>query len=111
MALFIHESARRIDLDFPEVAVGISLSDEVRDIVARSRNALKLFEDTKRGIDGQVDFFRNEVVDPHRDRFIGGIRIGLLARAWSRPWGPSVMRGIRSAILTRPGSSWESTPD
>jgi len=78
MALFIHESARRIDLDFPEVAVGISLSDEVRDIVARSRNALKLFEDTKRGIDGQVDFFRNEVVDPHRDRFIGGIRIGLL---------------------------------
>ena len=59
LALFIHESSRKTSRVFPELSQ-VALSPEVGDVIARSRNALKLFEDRKRGIDGQVQYFREK---------------------------------------------------
>ncbi|WP_143681132.1 hypothetical protein [Streptomyces sp. 2R] len=67
-SLTMHESlqkARKIDPDisavFKEGTIAIS---------ARSRHSLKLFEDTKRGIEGQISYFR-EVFTAHSAKFLG----------------------------------------
>jgi hypothetical protein len=41
--------------------------------VTRARHSLKLFEDTRRGIAGQLDYFRDEIQAAHKDRFIGSV--------------------------------------
>ncbi|WP_143665367.1 hypothetical protein [Streptomyces sp. gb14] len=69
LSLFVHESYRKrkiIDPALPEL-----LSTDVEAIVARSRNSLKLFEDNKRGIEGQLAFFRDEISSAHADMFLG----------------------------------------
>lgn len=42
--------------------------------MARSRHSLKLFEDTKRGVDGQLAYFRDVLMPAHRGRFLGNVR-------------------------------------
>jgi hypothetical protein len=42
--------------------------------VARSRHSLKLFEDTKRGVNGQLAYFRDVLMPAHRGRFLGSVR-------------------------------------
>ncbi|WP_325381130.1 hypothetical protein [Edaphobacter sp.] len=63
LSLFVHESFRKLSTSDPALAA--SLSNDVKSIVARSRHSLKLFEDTHRGIDGQLAYFRDEVLPAH----------------------------------------------
>lgn len=76
LSLFAHESYRKLELSDPALAA--SLSSDVRSIVARSRHSLKLFENTHRGIDGQLTFFREEILSAHSDHFLGRTWLPLL---------------------------------
>jgi hypothetical protein len=67
-SLFVHESLRKLEGIDPTLAA--VLSNDVRSIVERSRHSLKLFEDTHRGIDGQVVYFRDEVLPTHHSHFV-----------------------------------------
>jgi hypothetical protein len=69
LSLFVHESYRKLESSDP--ALASSLSSHVKAIVARSRHSLKLFEDTHRGIDGQIAFFRDEILPAHAQYFLG----------------------------------------
>jgi hypothetical protein len=78
LSLFVHESHQRLRRLDPELAEAIAVSPDTRAIVARSRHALKLFEDTSRGLTGQLDYFANEIIPAHRAFFIDGIRFSFL---------------------------------
>lgn len=78
LSLFVHESHERLKQLDPALAEAIAVSPETRAIVARSRHALKLFEDTSRGLTGQLDYFANEIIPAHRAYFIDGIRFPFL---------------------------------
>ncbi|WP_407561240.1 hypothetical protein [Streptomyces sp. 184] len=68
LSLFVYESYRKlkaIDPPLPSV-----FSSEAEAVVARSRHSLKLFEDTKRGIGGQLSYFRDEVSPAHAKAFL-----------------------------------------
>lgn len=69
LSLFVYESYRKLETTEPELAS--SLTNEVKPIVRRSRHSLKLFEDTHRGIEGQVEFFRDEILPAHSRYFLG----------------------------------------
>ncbi|MFB7761471.1 hypothetical protein [Streptomyces xiamenensis] len=68
-SLAMHESlqkARKLNADISEV-----FEQDTIAISARSRHSLKLFEDTKRGIEGQISYFRDEVFTAHSAKFLG----------------------------------------
>lgn len=67
LSLFLHESYRKLEAIDP--ALARLLSDDVRSIVERSRHSLKLFEDTHRGIDGQIEYFRDDIMPAHHSYF------------------------------------------
>jgi hypothetical protein len=69
LSLFVHESHRKLRASDP--ALASLLSSDVEAIVARSRHSLKLFEDTHRGVAGQLAYFRDELLPAHRRRFLG----------------------------------------
>lgn len=69
LSLFVHESYCRLKTLHPALAA--SLSSDARTIIARSRHSLKFFEDTQRGLAGQVAYFRDEIIDTHKARFLG----------------------------------------
>jgi hypothetical protein len=69
ISLFVHESYRKLRTSNPTLAA--LLSNDVEAIVGRSRHSLKLFEDTHRGVDGQLAYFRNELLPAHTRRFLG----------------------------------------
>jgi hypothetical protein len=69
ISLFAHESFAKLKATNP--ALSASLSSDVEQIVARSRHSLKLFEDTHRGIDGQLAYFRDEILASHMEYFRG----------------------------------------
>jgi hypothetical protein len=69
IALFVHESYAKLAKTDPIIADHVSA--DFKKIVARSRHSLKLFEDTKRGIDGQLDYFRDEILATHTEHFTG----------------------------------------
>lgn len=68
LSLFVHESYRKLQTLDPELAE--LLSDDVESIVKRSRHSLKLFEDTKRGVAGQIAYFRDELLPAHTHYFL-----------------------------------------
>jgi hypothetical protein len=68
-SLFVHESYRKLRMSDP-VSASL-LSTDAAAIVARSRHSLKLFEDTHRGVAGQLAYFRNELLPIHTHRFLG----------------------------------------
>ncbi|XHM66177.1 hypothetical protein ACE6JH_04945 [Streptomyces nigra] len=68
LSLFVHESHRKLKVIDP--ALPALLSSDVELIIARSRNSLKLFEDNRRGIDGQLAYFRDEITLKHSQRFL-----------------------------------------
>lgn len=72
LSLYIHESLAKLKAIDP--ATSALLTSGVQQIVARSRHSLKLFEDTKRGVDGQLAYFRDVLMPAHRDRFLGNVR-------------------------------------
>lgn len=69
LSLFVHESHRKLQASDP--ALASLLSSGVEAIVTRSRHSLKLFEDTHRGVAGQLAYFRDELLPAHRRRFLG----------------------------------------
>lgn len=69
LSLFVHESYYRLKASHPVLAA--SLSDGASAVIARSRHSLKLFEDTRRGLDGQLTYFRDEIIGVHKARFLG----------------------------------------
>ena len=69
LSLMVHESYQKLKHSDPVMAE--SLSSEVKSIVSRSRQSLKLFEDKDRGIDGQFKYFRNKVLPASTKRFLG----------------------------------------
>ena len=69
ISLFAHESYQKLRTSNP--ALASLLSSDVHAIVARSRHSLKLFEDTHRGISGQLAYFRDELLPAHSHRFLG----------------------------------------
>lgn len=76
LSLYVHESLAKLKAIDP--ATSALLSGGVQQIVARSRHSLKLFEDTKRGVDGQLAYFRDVLMPAHRGRFLGNVRFKLL---------------------------------
>lgn len=74
LSLFVHESYCRLKTLHPALAV--SLSSDARTIIARSRHSLKFFEDTQRGLAGQVAYFRDEIIDTRKARFLGMVSAG-----------------------------------
>lgn len=84
LSLFVHESYRKLQASDPALAT--LLASDVQTIVARSRHSLKLFEDTARGIDGQLAYFRDDVFPAHRHRFLGNTWLPF-ARRWETDLG------------------------
>ncbi len=68
MSLFVYESEAKLNQLAPQVAGLMSAS--AKDVVARSRHSLKLFDDTHRGLPGQLAYFRNEIEPASRERFL-----------------------------------------
>lgn len=75
LSLFIHESERHLQRLQPGLAK--TLSGGASAAVARSRHSLKLFEDTKRTVEEQLEYFRDTLTPAHQARFLG--------RTWLRP--------------------------
>jgi hypothetical protein len=69
LSLIVHESYRKLQAIDPSLPP--LLSSDVESIVARSRHSLKLFEDTHRGVAGQLAYFRDEILPVHTGRFLG----------------------------------------
>lgn len=72
MALFVYESQRQIKRIDPEFAT--ELSESAQQVLARSRHSLKLFEDSKLGVEGIQEVFWDKIVPAHRDYFVSLLR-------------------------------------
>ena len=68
-SLFVHESERKLSIIDPRLVS--TLSSTAKEIVARSRHSLKLFEDTERRIAGQIAYYEDVLLPAHRSRFRG----------------------------------------
>ncbi|MFF4896707.1 hypothetical protein [Streptomyces sp. NPDC001068] len=68
-SLVMHESLLKLKKIDPSIMA--AFEQDTLTISARARHSLKLFEDTKRGIEGQISYFRDEVFPAHSARFLG----------------------------------------
>ncbi|MFQ6143300.1 hypothetical protein ACLMNJ_09480 [Streptomyces seoulensis] len=68
LSLFLHEARAKPTAIDPAVFSGFSADAE--EICARARHSLKLFEDTKRGIEAQLNYFEGDIRSAHADRFL-----------------------------------------
>lgn len=68
LSLFLHEARAKPTAIDPAVFWGFSADAE--EICASARHSLKLFEDTKRGIDAQLNYFEDDIRSAHADRFL-----------------------------------------
>jgi hypothetical protein len=83
MALFAHESRVKLTQIAPELVP--EATADYQEIAARSRNSLKLFDDNRRRIDGQLDYFRDEIRTAHTHFFIN--RVNRLFRFLAKDLG------------------------
>jgi hypothetical protein len=74
-SLAMHETLLKLQKIDPSIMA--AFVPDTLAISARSRHSLKLFEDTKRGIEGQISYFRDEVFPAHSARFLGNTRLPL----------------------------------
>jgi hypothetical protein len=74
-SLFVYESYQKLKVANP--ALPAFFSEDTESIVARSRHRLKLFEDTKQGIDKQLACFRDDILPGHYERFHVNARLKL----------------------------------
>ncbi|WP_157901112.1 hypothetical protein [Streptomyces davaonensis] len=84
LALILHEAKRKPQAINPSAFDGFSA--EAEEVCARARHSLKLFEDTRRHIDGQLQFFRDEILDKHSDHFLGNTWLWF-AQKWEKDLG------------------------
>lgn len=68
-ALSAYEGHRQL-LRFDPVRAH-AMAESTARITERARHSLKFFEDSKRGIDGQLEFFEAEIVPAHQKEFFG----------------------------------------
>lgn len=83
-SLMLHEAKRKPQAITPTAFDGFSA--EAEEVCARARHSLKLFEDTQRYIDGQLRFFRDEILDKHSEYFLRNTWLWL-ARRWEKDLG------------------------
>ncbi|WP_328492487.1 hypothetical protein OHS59_06805 [Streptomyces sp. NBC_00414] len=69
VSLVIHEAQAKPQTIDPSAFD--SFTDDAREVCARARHSLKLFEDTRRGTDGQLRFFEDEILKKHSSHFLG----------------------------------------
>ncbi|MGW7529566.1 hypothetical protein [Streptomyces sp. NPDC054783] len=69
ISLVIHEARAKISMITPSPS--LDFSAEAAEVCARSRNSLKFFEDNQRWVNGQLEFYRNEIIGTHSDYFLG----------------------------------------
>ncbi|TDU29314.1 hypothetical protein [Arthrobacter sp. JUb115] len=83
-SLFVYEGYARL----PEVAPQLCapLSALAQSVTARSRHSLKFFEDTHRGIEGQIAYFDDEIFPAHKSEFLGNTWLPF-ARRWETDLG------------------------
>jgi hypothetical protein len=68
-ALMIYESEPKLKaLGAPK---GVNLSNAAQDMRRQSRHSLKLFDDTNRGVEGQIQHLRDVIIPAHRSHFRG----------------------------------------
>ncbi|MCX4561688.1 hypothetical protein OHA02_36610 [Streptomyces phaeochromogenes] len=89
-SLMLHEAKRKPQAINPSAFDGFSV--EAEEVCARARHSLKLFEDTQRYIDGQLRFFKDEILDKHSEYFLGNTWLRL-ARRWERDLWLSTYKG------------------
>ncbi|WP_427923632.1 hypothetical protein [Streptomyces sp. cg40] len=83
-SLMLHEAkgkTRTIDS-----SVFAEFSVEAEQICARARHGLKLFEDTQRPIDEQLQYFEDDILNKHSAEFLGNTWLKF-ARRWERDLG------------------------
>lgn len=78
LSLFAYESHARLRELEPQLASAIQVTTDTSDVMARSRHSLKLFEDTRRGIQGQLHYFGRTIIPTHEREFIGRVRVPFL---------------------------------
>ena len=83
-SLVIHEAKGKPQAIDPSVFD--EFSADATEVIARARHSLKLFEDTQRGIDGQLEFFKNGILAQHSAHFLGNTWLRL-ARRWENDLG------------------------
>ncbi|GAA1318720.1 hypothetical protein ACFSWE_07000 [Leucobacter albus] len=83
MALFVYEGQRQIKKIDPDL--GVEISDAAQQVLTRSRHSLKLFDDSKLGLEGLQSLFWDEIVPSHEDYFVG-----LLRFSWLKPLAKDV---------------------
>ena len=83
-SLFLYEGYARL----PEVApqLQVPLSPLAESVTAHSRHSLKFFEDNRRGINGQIAYFEDEIFPAHAQRFYGNTWLPL-AHRWETDLG------------------------
>ncbi|MER7048831.1 hypothetical protein [Streptomyces jumonjinensis] len=78
-SLAMHESLQKAKM--VDANISAAFEQDTTTVSARSRHSLKLFEDNKRGIEGQISYFRDEIFAAHSDVFLDGARpLALFAR-------------------------------
>jgi hypothetical protein len=74
LSLFVYESHKQLANIDRVYAENLIFSADAAEVIRRSRHSLKLFEDTRRGVDGQLRYFSDTVIAGHRRKFIEGVR-------------------------------------
>ncbi|BFO19940.1 hypothetical protein SHKM778_63280 [Streptomyces sp. KM77-8] len=90
-SLVIHEAKGKPHAIDPSAFDGFSA--DAAEVSARARHSLKLFEDNRRGIDGQLEFFKNDILAKHSVRFLGNTWLPF-ARRWENDLGLFTYGGI-----------------
>ncbi|MFJ8848093.1 hypothetical protein ACIRFF_34930 [Streptomyces cyaneofuscatus] len=80
----IHEAKSKPQAIDPSAFDGFSA--DAAEVSARARHSLKLFEDNRRGIEGQLEFFENDILAKHSARFLGNTWLPF-ARRWENDLG------------------------
>jgi len=78
LSLFAYESSLKLRLLYDGRNDGPRFTEGVSRTLERSRHTLKLFEDTARGVDGQIAWYHDKVVHPSREYFIEKIKVPFL---------------------------------
>ncbi|MEU2007202.1 hypothetical protein ACH47B_38665 [Rhodococcus sp. NPDC019627] len=101
LSLFAYESHARLKKLDPSAISDLTFTAGATDLIARSRHSLKLFEDTRRGVLGQLKFFADEVAPAHHRAFIKPVRLPL-ASLWKADVGLTFHNGnlINSTFAT-----------
>ncbi|MFE8974199.1 hypothetical protein ACFYM7_12265 [Streptomyces cyaneofuscatus] len=83
-SLVLHEAKLKPQTIDPSVFNGFSA--EAEKVCARARHSLKLFEDNQRNIEGQLNFFEDDILKKHSAYFLGNTWLRF-ARRWERDLG------------------------